>query len=231
MACPGLARNSASLEQAIKCSQTLPPSLHRGSGQRRTVLSCLTTTQVYIQYSIRDLEDDLLYTTRSEEGGSGQAFAFLVEKGVRVPRSWEIAIKGAMRMRMRCQVPHLLVGLAGPACTPFVFVRAQNHAAEAVLWPLVVLFHTSLAPPTAKARPLSPTSHQHYMSGCKQGKACPSSPPPYRPAAMTRGQRNVLQVKPGYGFRHPDCTMRPPLASLPTDQVRAWTGLACSVLR
>ncbi len=49
---------------------------------------------MYIQYSIRDLEDDLLYSTRSEEGGTGQAFAFLLEQGVRVPRGWEIAIKG-----------------------------------------------------------------------------------------------------------------------------------------
>ncbi len=74
------------------------------------MLSSRTTVQVYIQYSIRDLEDDLLYTTRSEEGGSGQAFAFLVEKGVRVPRSWEIAIKGALRMR--CRVPRLNGSLA-----------------------------------------------------------------------------------------------------------------------
>lgn len=50
--------------------------------------------QVYVQYSIRTADDDLLYSTRSDEGGPGEAFAFLLEKGVRVPRAWEIAVKG-----------------------------------------------------------------------------------------------------------------------------------------
>ncbi|GFR52572.1 hypothetical protein Agub_g15164 [Astrephomene gubernaculifera] len=86
---------------------------------------------VYIHYSIRDTQDELLFSTRSEEGGAGQAFAFLLEKGVRVPRGWEIAIRD-----------------------------------------------------------------------------------------MTRGQRSVLQVQPGFGFRHPECGMRPPACrGLRTDQV------------
>lgn len=52
------------------------------------------TKQVYIHVGISNDEDDLLWSTRAEEGGSGQAFAFLLEKGRRVPRAWEVAVKG-----------------------------------------------------------------------------------------------------------------------------------------
>eukprot|EP00198_Chlamydomonas_reinhardtii_P000593 XP_001689928.1 peptidyl-prolyl cis-trans isomerase, FKBP-type [Chlamydomonas reinhardtii] len=112
-------------EQALAQGAVLSAVLEEGDGGPSPKEGDL----VYIQYSIRDLEDDLLYSTRSEEGGSGQAYAFLLERGVRVPRGWEIAIQG-----------------------------------------------------------------------------------------MSKGARSVLQVKPGYGFAHPDCAMQPPVRDLPTDQ-------------
>ncbi|KAG2493708.1 hypothetical protein HYH03_008222 [Edaphochlamys debaryana] len=111
-------------EQALAGGAVLSAVLEDGDGKGSPAEGDL----VYIQYSIRDLEDELLYTTRSEEGGSGQAFAFLMEKGVRVPRGWEVAIK-----------------------------------------------------------------------------------------AMSKGQRSVLQVKPGFGFAHPDCAMQPPVRDLKVD--------------
>ncbi|KXZ48761.1 hypothetical protein GPECTOR_25g345 [Gonium pectorale] len=110
-------------------------ALAGGPGGSGRAGGALGVAAVYIHYSIRDQEDDLLYSTRSEEGGSGQAFAFLMEKGLRVPRGWEIALKD-----------------------------------------------------------------------------------------MSKGQRNVLQLKPEFGFGHPECLMRPPVKGLPTDKVRDMTG-------
>ena len=50
--------------------------------------------QVYVHFSILDAENDLLYTTWAEEGGSGQPLAFVVGKGCRAPRAWELAVLG-----------------------------------------------------------------------------------------------------------------------------------------
>ncbi len=36
----------------------------------------------------------------------------------------------------------------------------------------------------------------------------------------------MLQVKPGYGFAHPDCAMKPPVRDLPMDQVSAMSERA-----
>ncbi|MEW5297478.1 MAG: hypothetical protein WDW36_000684 [Sanguina aurantia] len=49
---------------------------------------------VHIHYSVISEEDDTLYSTRSEEGGPGHAFAVTLEKGCRGPRGWEVALKG-----------------------------------------------------------------------------------------------------------------------------------------
>lgn len=53
--------------------------------------------QVYVHFSILDAENDLLYTTWAEEGGSGQTLAFVVGKGCRAPRAWELAVLGECR--------------------------------------------------------------------------------------------------------------------------------------
>jgi hypothetical protein len=50
--------------------------------------------QVYVHYSVLDAENDLLYTTWAEEGGSGQPLAFVLGKGCRAPRAWELAVLG-----------------------------------------------------------------------------------------------------------------------------------------
>jgi hypothetical protein len=39
-------------------------------------------------------KEEVLWSTRAEEGGSGQPIAFAFEKGTRPPRAWEIALKG-----------------------------------------------------------------------------------------------------------------------------------------
>ena len=39
-------------------------------------------------------KEDMLWSTRADEGGSGQPMAFALEKGTRPPRAWEVALKG-----------------------------------------------------------------------------------------------------------------------------------------
>lgn len=49
--------------------------------------------QAYVHFSIHSSEDDLLYSTWADEGGSGQPLAFVVGKGSwRAPRAWELAV-------------------------------------------------------------------------------------------------------------------------------------------
>lgn len=54
---------------------------------------CLVV-QVYVHYSVLNAESDLLYTTWAEEGGSGQPLAFVLGKGSRAPRAWELSLLG-----------------------------------------------------------------------------------------------------------------------------------------
>jgi hypothetical protein len=52
--------------------------------------------QVYVHASVRSAETNaLLHSTRREEGGGGFPVAFLLGKGRRAPRSWELALLGA----------------------------------------------------------------------------------------------------------------------------------------
>lgn len=49
--------------------------------------------QVYVHYSVLNAENDLLYTTWAEEGGN-QPLAFVLGKGSRAPRAWELSLLG-----------------------------------------------------------------------------------------------------------------------------------------
>uniref|UniRef100_A0A7S3VGN7 peptidylprolyl isomerase n=1 Tax=Dunaliella tertiolecta TaxID=3047 RepID=A0A7S3VGN7_DUNTE len=42
---------------------------------------------------LSDQKEEVLWTTRADEGGSGQPLAFALEKGIRPPRAWEVALK------------------------------------------------------------------------------------------------------------------------------------------
>lgn len=52
-----------------------------------------------MHYSIKSSDSgadaEVLFSTRSSEGGAGAPLAFMLEKGVRAPRAWEIALAGA----------------------------------------------------------------------------------------------------------------------------------------
>lgn len=68
---------------------------------RCTMSACVPTAtcvcgalQVYVHFSVLNIDGDLLYTTWAEQGGSGQPLAFVLGKGCRAPRAWELAILG-----------------------------------------------------------------------------------------------------------------------------------------
>jgi hypothetical protein len=46
--------------------------------------------------TIKSASDVRLFSTRSEEGGGGHPVAFLVGKGQRPPRGWELALLGGL---------------------------------------------------------------------------------------------------------------------------------------
>jgi len=50
--------------------------------------------QVYVHFSVLSLDNDVLYTTSASDGGSGQPLAFVLGKGCRAPRAWELAVAG-----------------------------------------------------------------------------------------------------------------------------------------
>ena len=54
--------------------------------------SCMA--QVLFHLSIRDVEANLIHTTRPEEGGSSIPQAFVIGRGKRCPRGWELALEG-----------------------------------------------------------------------------------------------------------------------------------------
>ena len=59
-------------------------------------LACLLTKflQVLFHLSLKKNDGGVLQTSRFEEGGSGVPQAFILGKGKRLPRGWEIAIQG-----------------------------------------------------------------------------------------------------------------------------------------
>lgn len=50
--------------------------------------------QVYVHYSVATKSGNIVQSTRIEEGGNGIPLAFVIGKGWRVPRGWEIALLG-----------------------------------------------------------------------------------------------------------------------------------------
>jgi hypothetical protein len=50
--------------------------------------------QVFFRLSIKTEDGAVLETTRLEEGGSGVPRAFVIGKGLRAPRGWELTLLG-----------------------------------------------------------------------------------------------------------------------------------------
>lgn len=59
--------------------------------------------QVYFHLSLKKNDGEVVQTSRLEEGGSGVPQAFILGKGKRLPRGWEIAIQG--RHQLLASIP------------------------------------------------------------------------------------------------------------------------------
>ena len=44
--------------------------------------------------TVRTEEEEVLFSTRGQDGGAGQALAFVLGEGQRAPRAWEIVLTG-----------------------------------------------------------------------------------------------------------------------------------------
>jgi len=72
--------------------------------------------QVYAHVSVREGER-VLETTRADEGGSGVPRAFVLGKGRRVPRAWELALLGDPPSPLRSVLhPAPPLNRGGPCC-------------------------------------------------------------------------------------------------------------------
>lgn len=77
-------------EQDLNAGAVLQAEVQAGEGDASPAAGDL----VYVHVTVRTEDDDIVYSTRSEHGGNGQALAFVLEKGKRAPRGWEIVLKG-----------------------------------------------------------------------------------------------------------------------------------------
>lgn len=64
------------------------------TSKRTPAVTRTFTSQVYVLVSIKSATGQVLSTTRPEEEGSGVPFAFVLGKGKRAPRGWELACQG-----------------------------------------------------------------------------------------------------------------------------------------
>lgn len=73
---------------------------------------------VFVHVSIADpaQDDDVLWSTRADEGGSGAPLAFLMEKGARAPRAWEIALKSMTKEQVNRLKIKPSYGFRHPLC-------------------------------------------------------------------------------------------------------------------
>ena len=89
------------------------------------------TPQVYVHVAVRERER-MLQTTRADEGGSGVPHAFVLGKGRRRPRAWELALLGDPPQLLPSEAAPLLgaeQGLLSPACCvscPFASVGPHS---------------------------------------------------------------------------------------------------------
>ncbi|KAL3145165.1 hypothetical protein ABBQ38_001764 [Trebouxia sp. C0009 RCD-2024] len=74
-------------------------TLQEGDGQHAAQEGDL----VYIHVAVKSASGKLLESTRKEQGGSGRPLAFVLGKGIRAPRGWELALQD-MVQQQRCEL-------------------------------------------------------------------------------------------------------------------------------
>jgi hypothetical protein len=101
-------------EHDLESGAVLQAVVKEGTGSTSPVEGDL----VYVHVSITDGadEDDLLWSTRANEGGSGAPLAFLIEKGARAPRAWEIALKSMTQSQVNRLKIKPSYGFRHPLC-------------------------------------------------------------------------------------------------------------------
>lgn len=75
-----------------RCGAVAPERLC-ASKARQSLKPRPGTPQVYVHVAVRERKR-VLETTRADEGGSGVPRAFVLGKGRRAPRAWELALLG-----------------------------------------------------------------------------------------------------------------------------------------
>jgi hypothetical protein len=139
--------------------------------------------KVYVHVTVRPEEDDaVFFSTRGQEGGNGQPLALMIEKGLRGPRAWEIALK------------------SGPCREEDTCTHSKPFIRPLSALPFFLVIHN---PPPAHSAPLAHLCPHHPHTPAH-------APPPPPCAGMKLKQLMVLKVKPSYGYEHPDCSMVAP---------------------
>ncbi|GAX74288.1 hypothetical protein CEUSTIGMA_g1737.t1 [Chlamydomonas eustigma] len=155
-------------DQDLRAGAVLSAIIEEGEGEDCPQLGDL----VYVHVTVRTEEDDVLYSTRSQEGGNGQALAFLIEAGKRAPRAWEIALK-TMHLR---QISALKVkpsyGFQHPDC--------QMKPPNGVPVDEILCFEIQLVRwyPAAQVKAL-PLSNGTYRRSLKEGTTWENPRPPF----------------------------------------------------
>lgn len=57
--------------------------------------------QVYLHYTVRGLDETVYCSTRSEAGGRGVPQPFVLGKGMRMPRGWEIGLQSELLFHLQ----------------------------------------------------------------------------------------------------------------------------------
>jgi hypothetical protein len=77
-------------EQDLRCGAVRTAVVTEGSGKSPSVGSL-----VYFHYTLRqESSRQVVASTLTEHGGSGCPYVAVLEKGIRIPRGWELVLKG-----------------------------------------------------------------------------------------------------------------------------------------
>ena len=84
--------------------QPPPPADMFGAGHA-CVHACLVThkvetatvPQVYLHYAVKSSDDEVLFSTFSADDGSGIPQPFVLGKGMRMPRGWELGLQSKIK--------------------------------------------------------------------------------------------------------------------------------------
>lgn len=77
---------------AFTSAALLQPKTQKRDILETADLQYIAHTQVYVHYNVKTAEGRMLQSTWQAEGGAGLPLPFVIGKGRRAPRAWEIAL-------------------------------------------------------------------------------------------------------------------------------------------